>query len=194
LGESEDFVHGAMGETMARVLASPRRTLAIDEPYQHYQFAGRADVAARDLAGRHLLHVENRTRFPNLQEAAGAYNAKRQYLPRALADRLQLGPRGWYSVTHVMACLWTSEVLHVLRLREATFTALAPDPPDPFVAWLAGGQPPDGVTSSLVLLDPVVPIGSRRRTIAPLAEVRRLDPRYLGCAEVAAALRSRPSG
>ena len=78
---ASDFVHAAMGEVEARALARPGRTIAIDEPYQHYQFAGRADVLAWDDAN--LLHIENRTRFPNLQDAAGAWNAKRQYLARA---------------------------------------------------------------------------------------------------------------
>jgi transcriptional regulator with XRE-family HTH domain len=189
LGRSEDFVHGAMGEALARVLARPGRGIGLDEPYQHYQFAGRADVAAWDIADRALLHVENRTRFANLQEAAGAYNAKRQYLARALADRLRVGPRGWRSVTHVLACLWSSEVLHVLRLRGATFAALAPDPSDGFAAWLAGESPPDGVTSCLVLLDPAVPFGSRKRGYVPLADAGRVRPRYRGYADAAEALR-----
>ena len=42
--EAGDLVHAAMGELEARALAGPGRTLAIDEPYQHYQFAGRADL------------------------------------------------------------------------------------------------------------------------------------------------------
>ena len=184
---SEDFVHAAMGELETRALARPGRTVAIDEPYQHYQFAGRADLLAWE--GRDLLHVENRTRFPNLQDAAGSYNAKRQYLARALADRAGIGPGGWRSVTHVMACLWSAEVLHVLRLRRATFEALCPDPPDQLAAWLAGAVPQRGVTSSLVALDPLVPFGSRRRTITSLADVTHLDPRYRGYAEAAEALR-----
>ena len=134
--DGEDFVHAAMGEVEARAVARPGRTIAIDEPYQHYQFAGRADVLAWDK--ENLLHIENRTRFPNVQEAAGSYNAKRQYLAASLAARAGIGPRGWRSVTHVMACLWSSEILHVLRLRRASFAALCPDRPDAFSAWLAG--------------------------------------------------------
>jgi hypothetical protein len=81
-----------MGEAEARALARPGRTIAIDEPYPHYQFAGRADVLAWE--DRDLLHIENRTQFPNLQDAAGSYNAKRQYLARSLAEGLDIGPRG----------------------------------------------------------------------------------------------------
>jgi transcriptional regulator with XRE-family HTH domain len=187
--DAQDLVHAAMGEAEARALAGPGRTLAIDEPYQHYQFAGRADLAAWDLEDRSLLHIENRTRFPNLQEAAGSYNAKRGYLARALAERLELGPLGWRSVTHVMACLWSAEVIHTLRLRQATFGALCPDPPDAFAAWLGHRAPPPGTTSTLVLLDPLVPFGSRRRTIGPLADIGHLDPRYRGYAAAADALR-----
>jgi transcriptional regulator with XRE-family HTH domain len=190
--ETADFVHAAMGEVEVRALARPDRTVGIDEPYQHYQFAGRADVLAWDL--ENLLHIENRTRFPNLQEAAGAYNAKRQYLARALGERLGLGPRGWRSVTHVMACLWSSEILHSLRLRQATFQAMCPDPPDALSAWLRGDVPPEGVTSSLVILDPTVPLGSRKRTIATLGDLPRLEPRHRGYADAAAALRRSGTG
>jgi transcriptional regulator with XRE-family HTH domain len=185
--EAQDLVHAAMGEVEARMLARSDRTIAIDEPYQHYQFAGRADLLAWDEAN--LLHIENRTRFPNIQDAAGAYNAKRQYLARALAERLDLGPRGWRSVSHVMVCLWSAEVLHVLRLRAATFGALCPDPPDAFRAWLAGTPPPRNTSSSLVVLDPVVPFGSRRRTIADPLRSPNLESRHRGYAEAADSLR-----
>jgi hypothetical protein len=46
-----------------------------------------------------------------------------------------------------------------------------------------------GVTSSLVVIDPVVEFGSRRRTIASFADVPRLDPRHRGYADAAEALR-----
>lgn len=183
----DDFVHSAMGEIEAAALARPGRTIAIDEPYQHYQFAGRADVLAWDE--ENLLHVENRTRFPNLQEAAGAWNAKRQYLARAIAERAGIGPRGWRSVTHVMACLWSSEVLHAVRIRRATFATLCPDAPDAFEAWLRGDPPAPGTTSALVLLDPAVPLGSRRRTVASATEPPIISPRYRGYAHAADVLR-----
>lgn len=185
--DAEDFVHAAMGECEAQVLRRPGRTIAIDEPYQHYQFAGRADLLAWE--GRDLLHIENRTRFPNLQDAAGAYNAKRQYLAAALAARLGIGPAGWRSVTHVMACLWSSETIHVLRLRAATFAALCPAGPEAFEAWFAATPRPAGVVSTLVLLDPTVPFGSRRRTIASFDDALRADSRYRGYADAADALR-----
>ena len=60
----QDPVHSAMGEFEAGRLRQLRFPLAIDEPYQHFQFAGRADVAAWSLEERALLHIENRTRFP----------------------------------------------------------------------------------------------------------------------------------
>jgi transcriptional regulator with XRE-family HTH domain len=182
-----DLVHAAMGELEARALTGPGRTLAIDEPYQHYQFAGRADVLAWDR--ENLLHIENRTRFPNLQEAAGAYNAKRQYLAGSIGDRTGIGPRGWRSVTHVMACLWSSEVLHAIRLRRASFDALCPDPPDALLAWLGGEEPRPGTTSTLVVLDPLVPFGSRRRSIASVDEPPRPEPRHRGYADAAESLR-----
>jgi len=185
--DAADLVHAAMGELEARALAGRGRTVAIDEPYQYYQFAGRADVLAWDTAN--LIHIENRTRFPNIQEAAGAWNAKRRYLAASVAERSNIGPRGWRSVTHVMAGLWSAEVLHVLRLRRATFDALCPDPSDPFSDWLDGREPPPGVTSTLVLLDPAVPFESRARTIASMAGLVTLRPRYRGYADAAAVLR-----
>jgi transcriptional regulator with XRE-family HTH domain len=183
---SADFVHSAMGELEARMLAQPGVRVSLDEPYQHYQFAGRADVLAWDQ--ENLLHIENRTRFPNLQEAAGAYNAKRQYLASSIAQRRNLGPRGWRSVTHVMACLWSSEVLHAIRLRRATFEALCPDPIESFETWLAGDRPGVGVTSALAIVDPAA-LGTRRRTIAGIEEVDRAVPRFRGYADAAEALR-----
>lgn len=74
----EDPVHSAMGEVFAERIAWPDVRVALDEPYQHYQFAGRGDVVAWSLAGPDPLHIENRTRFPNLQDAFGSYNAKRR--------------------------------------------------------------------------------------------------------------------
>jgi hypothetical protein len=40
----EDPVHAAMGELEAGHLRALGYVVSIDEPYQHYQFAGRADV------------------------------------------------------------------------------------------------------------------------------------------------------
>jgi hypothetical protein len=53
-----------------------------------------------------------------------------------------------------MVALWSAEVLHSIRLRQSTFTALCPDPDDRFLAWLDGVPPIDGLSSSFVLLDP----------------------------------------
>lgn len=72
-----------------------------------------------------MLHIENRTRFPDLQEAAGSFNAMCQYLAVVLAR--QVGPRRFDSQTHVMAGLWSSEVIHAVRLHPSTFRALAAD-------------------------------------------------------------------
>lgn len=128
-----DPVHAAMGEVQAAQLRRSSTWLGIDEPYQIYQFAGRADVLAADLERRALLHIENRTQFPNLQEAAGSYNAKRAYLAQVIGDRL--GVTRWASETHVLAALWSAEALHAVRLRTESFRAMCPDPEDDFVSW-----------------------------------------------------------
>jgi transcriptional regulator with XRE-family HTH domain len=151
--EHADLVHSAMGELEARWLAGRDREVALDHPYQHYQFAGRADVLAWTLDPPALLHIENRTRFPDLQSAVGSYNAKRQYLGRVLAE--QVGLRRFESKTHVMVGLWSAEVIHSVRLRGATLRALCPDPADAFEAWLHSAPPATGRSSAFVLLDPV---------------------------------------
>jgi hypothetical protein len=182
LARSEDPVHAVMGEVIAERLSRAGSTVALDEPYQHYQFAGRADVLAWNVERRALLHVENRTRFPNLQEAIGAYNAKRRYLPRVIAERTGIR-NGFDSVTHVIAGLWSSEVIHVIRLRPASFRAIAANGPEQFRSWWIGEPPSAGVTSSFVLFDPAP--GGRQRPFVGLDDVLApsLRARYRGYAD-----------
>lgn len=184
----EDYVHAAMGDIQAVRLSRNGFEVAIDEPYQHYQFAGRADVVAWDRSSRALLHIENRTRFPNVQNALGSYSAKRAYLGKVLTDRLGIRG-GWASETHVIAALWSSEVIHVLRLRDGTFRAACPDPVDAFRAWWAGDVTGlSGRTSALALFDP----GLGVREAFRLGELPgdRTRSRYRGYAEAAQRLRS----
>ncbi len=175
-----------MGEVEARWLAAHGYQLAIDHPYQHYQFAGRADVLAWTRQPLALLHIENRTRFPDLQQAVGSYNAKRQYLARTLAQ--QLGIPGFASETHVMVGLWSAEVIHSVRLRATTFRAICPDHEERLQAWLGGAPPPRGRSSSLLLLDP---FAEGRR--APMVGLERVlsgvRPRIRGYREAADRLR-----
>ncbi len=185
---AEDHVHAAMGEAIARQLARHSFPVAIDEPYQHFQFAGRADVLAWNLDHRALIHVENRTRFPNLQEAIGSYNAKRRYLEPILAERLGLRG-GFTSVTHVVAALWSSEVLHTVRLRAETFRAVCPDDPSGLEAWWSGSPQGRGRTSTFVLFDPLTdayrqrPFTSLEAALSPSTR-----PRYRGYADAAEAV------
>jgi transcriptional regulator with XRE-family HTH domain len=183
-----DLVHSAMGEVEAAHLREIGHPVGIDEPYQHYQFAGRADLVAWDLTTRAMLHIENRTRFPDLQEMAGAYNAKRAYLGASLADRL--GIPGWRSETHVIAAAWTAEVLHALRLRRATFGALCPDSSEALVAWWSATPPPHTRTSSLIVLDPLA--SGRQRRFIGLEDALRAHPRHRGYADLAARLGEQP--
>jgi hypothetical protein len=176
-----------MGEWFARLLSNPGYALAIDEPYQHFQFAGRADVLGWQIDPPALLHIENRTRFPNIQEAAGSYNAKRSYLPASVAQRLALRG-GFDSVTHVMAVLWSAEAQHEIRVRTATFAAICPDPLEPLEAWLRGTPPASGVFSILALVDPLA-IGRHRRFVS-LDDTVRARPRYRGYAEAVDAFRA----
>jgi transcriptional regulator with XRE-family HTH domain len=187
--DGEDLVHAAMGELEAARLRGFGLGVGIDEPFQHYQFAGRADVIGWDLGSRSLLHIENRTRFPNVQEAIASYGTKRHYLARVLADRLLPDRAGWRTVSHVMVALWSAEVLHVLRLRTETFRATCPDSTEPFQGWW-DGRPPEGggVTSSLLVMDPA-PGARERFRFADLEAALRLRSRYRGYADAAERLR-----
>jgi transcriptional regulator with XRE-family HTH domain len=182
-----DLVHAAMGELEVSHLAAAGFETGVDEPYQHYQFAGRADVVAWHRPSRALLHIENRTSFPDIQSAAGSWNAKRSYLAPHLAERLGVGR--WTSVTHVMAVLWSSEVLHSLRLRESTFRALCPDDDGAFLGWWAGSPPTTGTTSTLVVLDAAA-TRPRQRRFCSLNDGLRARPRYRNYAEAAQQLRA----
>jgi transcriptional regulator with XRE-family HTH domain len=155
-----DLVHAAMGELEAGTLRQLTFATAIDDPYQHYQFAGRADVAGWDLDRRALIHFENRTQFPNFQEMAGSFNAKRFYYGSELAARL--GIPGWRSETHVIAALWSVETVNALRQQPESFRTLCADPPDAFHAWWRGEPPAAGKTASLTFLDPVALPRERR--------------------------------
>ena len=179
-----DPVHSAMGELDAAHVRSLGFHVAIDEPYQHFQFAGRADLVAWDLDSRALLHLENRTRFPDIQDALGSYGAKRAYLPAVLADRLGISRTGWRVVTHAIVGLWSDELLHTLRIRVETFRSACPDPPDDFEAWWHGRIPSqERPTSTLVVLDPKP---GRRATYAGSAALATVRPRYRGYADAAA--------
>jgi DNA-binding XRE family transcriptional regulator len=188
-GLSRDVVHSAMGEFEAGRLRRTGAGVGIDEPYQHFQFAGRADLLAWTVEHRALLHVENRTRFPDLQKAAGSYNAKRSYLPGVFAQRIGLRG-GFVSVTHVVAALWSAEVIHTIRLRAATFRSLCPDPPTALEAWWSGQPPARGATSTFVLLDPTA---SRRQRVWLDLEgaISRAHPRFRDYADAASRLRGR---
>jgi transcriptional regulator with XRE-family HTH domain len=183
---SEDPVHSAMAEVQAAHFRSLGFEVAIDEPYKHYQFAGRADFLAWDVASRALLHHENRTRFPNVQDVAGAFNQKRVYLAQAIADRLGI-KGGFHSVTHVMVTLWSAEVIHSFRIRTETFRTLCPDPVDRFADWWAGKPPAFGLHRTLVIFDPA-PATPRRPTFRGLEPIDTLRPRYAGYREAVEAL------
>ena len=181
-----DYVHAAMGEVEAALLQRHGLDVSIDHPYQHYQFAGRADVLAWTLDPPALLHIENRTRFPDLQAAAGSYNAKRRYLARTVAQ--ELGISSFRSQTPVMVGLWSAEVIHVVRLRRASFQALCPQAADRFVAWSQGRPPARGSSSSFVLLDPLAS-GRQARTVGLERVLDGVRPRHRGYADVAERLR-----
>jgi transcriptional regulator with XRE-family HTH domain len=182
---TEDPVHSWMGEVEAHRYQGFKLPVSLDEPYQHYQFAGRADVVSWSLADRALVHLENRTRFPNLQDALGSYNAKRAYLADAVARRVGLRG-GFASVTHVIVGLWSAEVQHVLRLRRSTFRAICPDDPSAFAAWWEGRPPRSGATSSFVLLDPVE--RTRGRRWVGLDDALRVEARHRDYASAVAVM------
>jgi transcriptional regulator with XRE-family HTH domain len=184
---AEDPVHAAIVEMLAARHAAPGRLVTADEPFQHYQFAGRADLVVIDPAGPDLLHHEVKTAIPNVGELAGSWNVKRQYLARALAERHAIRS-GFRSVTHVLTIAWTADCLRVLRVRAATFRTLGPDDPIGFATWWEGRVPASrGSVASVILLDPIQRTRAAPWTgIETLASVR---PRHSGYAEVLTALR-----
>jgi transcriptional regulator with XRE-family HTH domain len=159
-----DPVHSAMGELEVAHLRQLSFPIAIDEPYQHYQFAGRADVVAWDIPTR-----------------AGSFNAKRAYLGRVLADRLGVG--AWRSETHVIVALWSAEILHALRLRSESFRAICPDEPLGFAGWWQGEPPATGKRSEFVVFDPLA-AGRQRRWLGLDAGLTA-RARHRGYADVA---------
>lgn len=178
-----DHVHAAMGEHEVARFRSMGLQVAVDEPYQRFRFSGRADIVAWRPDPPSLIHIENRTRFPDIQQAAGAWNAKCTWLGACLAERY--GVRRWASETHVLACLWSAEVVETLRRHPETFRSLAPDPPTTFEAWWSGEIPAGGQARSLVLLDP----RSRTSGVGHIGlEAALTDPgrpRYRGYADAA---------
>jgi transcriptional regulator with XRE-family HTH domain len=178
---SEDPVHAAMGEIEAAHFASPGFAALgvrtnLDVPFQHYQHAGRADFVAWTTEPARLLHVENRTQFPNTQAALGSFNAKRAYLGGELAARLGVGR--WQHETHVIVALWSAEALHALRLRSATWQAACPDG-GAFAAWWQADPPATtGRSSELVIWDPLAGGRRDRRRWIGLEEMGSARPRY----------------
>ncbi len=165
-----DVVHAAMGEAQAAHLLALGYQVRIDEPYQHYQFAGRADVVAWSIERAALLHIENRTGFPDLQDAFGAFNAKRRYLGSEIAA--QVGVDRWRSETHVIAALWSTEALLPIRTHAASFAAVCPDPPGNWSAWWCGQPPSPGRHATIIAFDPIAGTRSDRRRWLTLEEIR----------------------
>jgi transcriptional regulator with XRE-family HTH domain len=182
----EDPTHAAMGEIFAARFASLGLRVGLDEPYQHYKFAGRADVLAWSAENRTLLHIENRTRFPNLQEAFGSFNSKRAYLGDELAKRF--GLPGWRSETHVLVALWSAEVLHAIRLHRSSFAAICPGSIEAFESWWSGVPATARPQPSLIVFDPID--SPRRDRWIGMSAFGRAKPRYRDYAEALAAIRS----
>ena len=182
-----DPVHAAMGEAQASHLRALGLEVGLDEPFQHYHFAGRADLVARSVELQALLHVENKTRFPDLQDCFGSFNSKRTYLGDELAARLGVGR--WRSETHVMAALWSGETLQVLRAHAASFASVCPGPSDSFDAWWRGAPPAAGRQRVLVVFDPEEGRRSDRRRWLGLDELSGARPRYRDYAEAVSLLK-----
>ncbi len=187
-GHQTDVVHAAMGEAQAAHLRAAGFDVRMDEPYQHYQFAGRGDVVAWSTDNLALLHIENRTQFPDIQDAFGSFNAKRAYLGAELAVRA--GVARWQSETHVIAALWSADVLRTLRHHRASFAAVCPHSLDAFAAWWAYNPPESGRSATLILFDPLEGRRSDRRRWVAMSELDGLRPRYRDYAEAAQTLRA----
>jgi hypothetical protein len=147
---------------------------------------GRADVLAIDHDAASLLHLELRTRLPNIGETAGSFNAKCTWLGDQVAA--SVGLRRFRSETHVLVLLWSSEVLHTLRLRTDIMRAMGPAGAAPFERWWAGLSPDPGKHRGLVVIDPI-DRGRRYRRWVDLDAALTAHPRYRGYVDALAALR-----
>ncbi len=187
--DGADLVHATMGEAEVAVLQAHGFEVSVDEPWQHYHFAGRADVLAWDTRRSALLHIENRTAYPDVQDSIGRFRTKRSYLAVAIAGSLGFDrpPR---TVTHVMVALWSNEVQRVLRREPATFRAACPDSPDDFLAWWRGEPPSDSRTTSFVLFDPFA-TGRKQRFLPLDAALDGARARMHDYAEAAERIRAR---
>ena len=183
--EAEDAVHAVMGEVQARRFGTGKRQVLIDEPYQHFRFAGRGDLVVVDRRGRALEHSENKTRIVNVGELSGSFNAKCLWLAGHVAERS--GLRRFTSETHVLVLLWSEEVLAVARSLGRTLHSLGPQGTEPFAAWW-DGMPLPGVHRSLVVFDPV-DRGTSQRQWVGLDEALEMRPRYRGYVDALAELR-----
>jgi transcriptional regulator with XRE-family HTH domain len=178
-----DVVHAAMGEAQAAHLRARNFEVRMDEPYQHFHFAGRADVVAWSAKDAALLHIENKTELTDAQDAFGAFNAKRAYLGAELRERA--GVARWRSETHVLCALWSADMLRQIRRHRASFESVCPNPPDTFEQWWSGAPPTRGIHSTLILFDPLEGSRSDRRRWAPLSAIDTIRPRYRDYAEAA---------
>jgi len=183
-----DQVHAAMGEAQAAHLRRLGFETALDEPYQHFQFAGRADVVAWSRPMRALLHIENRTLFPDLQGAFGTFNAKRTYFGTELAARI--GADSWRSETHVMAILPTADTVRSIRSHRASFESVCPNPIEGFACWWRGDPPTAGRQAMLAFFDPLEPTYRPGVPWLGLAQLDTLRPRYRAYEDAARVLRS----
>jgi hypothetical protein len=93
-----------------------------------------------------------------------------------------------------MVCLWSSDVLHALRIHADTFRATCPDPADRVMSWLRGSTPSRGTASALIVLDPFAE-GRQRGWIDLETALESARPRYSDYASAASnALAARKVG
>lgn len=187
LRQDSDLLHALLGELEAKLLVPHGRPVGIDEPWQHYHFAGRADLVTWDVKRQALLHIENKTQLPDLQDAIGRFKSTQAYLGRALWQRLGLPGRP-RSEAHIMVALWSAEVLRVIRRQPSVFRSTFPDTPEVFQMWLRGDPPTHGTTTAFVVLDPFA-TGRQRGMIGLGAALAGARPRMAGYAEAATRLR-----
>jgi hypothetical protein len=100
-----------------------------------------------------------------------------------LAKRVGVG--GWRTETHVIAALWSSEILRTIGMHRASFAAVCPDSVADFEAWWRKDPPAAGRHSILVVLDPAHGIRRDRRRWLGLVDLAGARPRYRGYAEAA---------
>ncbi len=183
----QDPVHAAMGEVEAKHLRRLGYVVRMDEPYQHFRFAGRADSwpGTWGAAPSCISRTERASRTSRTRSAVTTESARTSVAcwpsvsgsPKGGAARRMRSSRSGHPRSFEACACASNRSWPSVR----TMSRSSPH----------GGQanPAAGRHTTLVILDPV-DFGRRdQASFIGLADLGRAEPRYTGYAEAVATLR-----